>query len=119
MKKSNIIILFACLLFFGVLSSFQFFSIIRLSSKCDNFKRKIEYDYFISESFRNACEAGNYSALIEWQKMCRNVCQLDYIGWGEAADFLATDKLDDGKNKLMYGKWISSFGEGEVYCRIK
>ena len=119
MKSTNSVILSIYLILWIISTCLQIYFNKCLQTECDNIRKKIECDWFISESFRYACESENSYSLIEWQKMCSNIWQLDYIGWGNASDFLNNDNLIYTNTKLLYGKWISSFGEGEVYCRIK
>lgn len=78
-------------------------------------KQKFESMEFISESFRNTCNGTGFSSLKEWQKTCKAMWKLDYIGWSEAEDFMEVSKSEKGI--LMYGKWNGIYGSGEVFCR--
>ncbi len=117
MKQENNLVLFILLELCLLSIHFQVFSIIELHAECEKVFRKNECNYYVSESFRNACEKKDFSSLIEWQKLCKKNWQLEYIGWGEAIDFLNNENLFSEKTKLMYGKWIGTLCEGEVYCR--
>lgn len=72
---------------------------------------------FIFNSFINTCNGNGYSDLNQWQKKCRDLYGLEYIGWCNAEDFMAVD-YSKTKAPLMYGKWISNKANGEVYCRL-
>lgn len=72
---------------------------------------------FISESFKNTCDGKGFESLYQWQKVCKALWDLKYIGWCDAKDFLPISKEYD--KKIIYGKWIGNTGEGEVYWEIK
>ncbi len=82
-------------------------------------KRGVEGNNFIYRSFVQTCGSKNngsgtgFSSLNEWQVTCRAMFNLDYISWCEASEFMI---VDEGKEKLMYGKWESELLEGEVFC---
>lgn len=62
--------------------------------------------YFISKSFKNACEGKGFNSLYQWQNVCKSLWNLEYIGW-------ATEN-----EKYVYGLWYSDEVKGEVYWRI-
>lgn len=88
----------------------------RLDAKNVEIRREVNCMNFVAESFRNTCRGKGFASLNEWQKACRAMWQLDYIGWANACDFMI---VPDDKNQepLFYGKWILKNSEYEVYCR--
>ena len=68
---------------------------------------------FISESFENACQGKGFDSLIQWQKTCRAMWNLNYIGWSKASDFMIVNDKND--SVLMYGTWKSESYNGEIY----
>jgi len=73
--------------------------------------------YFISESFRRTCDGKGFSSLTEWQTACKELWNLQYIGWSSADSFMEVEQ--ENKGLLYYGTWTGSCGTGEVYWRIK
>ncbi len=88
-----------------------------LYSKKMEVKNAFDSERFISESFRNACEGRGFASFVEWQKVCKDMWELDYIAWTEADTFMEIEKPEKGK--LMYGRWTGPYGAGEVYCRVR
>lgn len=97
------------------------FSLKSLDAKVKYYQKDFAAKKFIAESFRNACNKKGFKDLEEWQLTCRDIYDLDYIGWCEAREFMIDEACETGV--LMYGKWEGKKGMedcgGEVYCRIK
>ena len=97
------------------------FSVKNLDAKVKSSRQIYVAKRFIAESFRNTCSQKGFKDLEEWQVCCRNIYNLEYIGWCEAREFMIDEAFDSGP--LMYGKWEGKQGmeacSGEVYCRIK
>lgn len=90
-------------------------SYCQLNEKQNESRNRVDSAKFISESFRNCCRGEGFCDLIQWQKTCKAMWNLDYIGWTEAENFMEVSEEDSGT--LLYGTWRGSVGEGEVYCR--
>ena len=115
---------FASLLLFSVfmgLFSFAATSEIKLFGETEKRKLQTQRRYeslsFISESFKNSVRGQGFTSLVQWQKTCKAMFCLDYIAWTEAENFMVVENGKSGK--LLYGKWIGPYGEGNVYCRVK
>lgn len=116
MKLTEVVIIvgiFFSLSLFGVQS---FLLMDKLNTKNRNLAREVNCEKFIAESFRNTCKGKGFKSLNEWQVTCREMFDLDYIGWSNASDFMEVNYETCSKN-LYYGKWIFSGVDGEVYCR--
>lgn len=94
-------------------SSFNKYKILKKNNS--ELKQKINSVYFLSESFRNTCEGKGFDSLNTWQKVCRDLYGLDYIGWADAESFMEVSNPEKGK--LFYGAWMNGEGIKEVYCR--
>lgn len=90
---------------------------IKTKNKLEEEKWKNESFQFISESFRKTCCGEGFPSLNEWQKNCKTMWNLEYIGWANAEDFMEVQNPEKGK--LFYGTWVGPYGRGEVYCRKK
>ncbi|MCR4742530.1 MAG: hypothetical protein K5866_06650 [Treponema sp.] len=114
--------LYKLLLIIGILgllfaSNLNTFTMLgKLSDNCEEIKKKTLTQKFIVESFKNTCQKKGFESLNEWQVTCREMFNLDYIAWTEAEDFMKVS-YEKSTGKLMYGRWISSLCQGEVYCR--
>lgn len=94
-----------------------FQSYIKLCNQVESRRNELDSIRFISETFRNTCRGNGkgFSDLVEWQKTCKALWQLDYIGWSQADAFM---ELEDTKSDiLLFGTWSGAVGKGEVYCR--
>ena len=96
----------------------NFIQLGQLSNKCEEIKERTLTQKFIAESFKNTCQKKGFVSLNEWQITCREMFNLDYIAWSDAEDFMKVS-YDNSDCKLMYGRWVSSSCQGEVYCRSK
>lgn len=118
MKLHQAIILF----FFFYVFCFTSFSLEKdfkyLCKKNSEIKNQTMSTKFIFESFKATCEGRCFSSLNEWQQKCKSLCDLEYIAWSNAEDFMdvSCENCDD---TLFYGVWISKYGKYEVYCRKK
>jgi len=117
MKYYSVLIYLTCCMFIVSVSQTGAKTYLRI--KKDNFdlQRKIDSSKFISESFRNTCRGVGFTSLNQWQKVCKDLWNLDYIGWSNASEFMVIDESVNGT--LLYGKWYNNLLEGEVYSRVK
>ncbi|MCR4736187.1 MAG: hypothetical protein K5829_14415 [Treponema sp.] len=76
-----------------------------------------EENAYIHDSFVETCNGRGFASLDEWQSVCREKFDLDYIAWCPAADFIVLDTSVQ-KGPLYYGKWHGKNGYGEVYATM-
>lgn len=88
---------------------------LKLDNRCREIQIQNEMNEFIFRSFRNACEGKGFSSLEEWQKTCRAMWNLSYIGFCDAKDFM---QYENKNEKLMYGTWTYGDERKEVYFRM-
>lgn len=105
---------FTGLLFISCSAGLRFCSIqekenLELRKQVDCFK-------FVSKSFVNTCQGKGFKDLNQWQKTCRALWDIQYIGWSSADDFLEVP--ENKKNNLFYGTWKSDISNGEVYSLL-
>ncbi len=91
-------------------------SLETISAKKNLVRKEFESGRFISESFANACKGRGFGTLVQWQKTCRAMWDLDYIGWSKADSFMNVENPENGQ--LLYGRWIGPYGNGEIYYRV-
>lgn len=144
MKYIDLIILVSFLTIFSMFftSSIKIYG--ELEKRNGELASKVNEYNFIYESFCKTCEGEGFESLIEWQKKCKAMWNLDYIGWSdfssycwdeyedenlmgekisgnEINDSISTRVLNinksDGK-KIFYGYWVSKNGDGEVYWEV-
>lgn len=114
-RLADIVIISVLVSLLFVSGASGFHSVKELSLAGENKKNEYLSTRFISESFRKTCKGNGFKDLNQWQKTCRSLWNLDYIGWCSAEDFMVDPSPESGE--LLYGKWIGSCGEGEVYER--
>lgn len=117
MKLLNIVIVMGLLSVFIVSADYEISSYKKLHDKSMECREKVDSFSFIFESFRRTCEGQGFSSFNEWQKVCRTMWKLDYIGWARADSFMEVEESEKGT--LFYGTWVGPAGNGEVYCRMK
>lgn len=107
-----------CLVVISLLSAtiLDFINVNKVRLLALEFNQKADAEYFISESFRKTCRGEGFDSLNEWQIVCKALWQLEYIGWGNAEDFMIVD-YSFNECPLIYGKWQGRIMEGEVFCR--
>lgn len=115
MKFYNLLLCMIVISISGFMSNSIINKYEELLEKKNEIQIKVNSTIFISESFRNTCEGKGFSNLNEWQKTCKAMWNLKYIGWGNAEDFFNGNDTDN--SILLYGKWISEYGDWEVYSR--
>ncbi len=123
--------LFASLAVMLLLSAglnYEIKSLEKISAKKNLVRKEFESGRFISESFANACKGQNtfngqntckgrgFESLVQWQKTCKAMWDLDYIGWSKADSFMNVENPEKGQ--LLYGRWIGPYGNGEIYYRV-
>lgn len=112
------LIIFIFFLSIGVYSAeYEFSSYNKCNEKNNYLKDKVDSYSFIYDSFITTCNGNGFSSLNEWQIKCREMWNLEYIGWTEAEDFMQVQESEKGQ--LLFGTWVGPFGKGEVYCRSK
>lgn len=111
-----IVLFFVMTLWWSTVS--KCFYVNRIKKSSEEYKKKTAAEYFISESFKKTCRGEGFESLSKWQSVCRALWNLEYIGWGNAEDFMNVD-YSKSQKPLMYGKWQSVLTEGEVFCRSK
>ena len=116
-------------LFFSGILAVSIHEFVRISTdtvkQAEELRMAFYEKKFIAESFRKTCEGKGFSSLEEWQLCCRQMFNLEYIGWCSSDEFMI-DPFATENNVLMYGKWIcpgtegslSVNASGEVYCRM-
>lgn len=117
MKFSDVIVSLVFLSMFFCEFNYGYVSYKKLLEKKESIQSEVESCKFISESFRKTCEGNGFESLKEWQKVCKSLWKLDYIGFADADSFMIVE--NNSQKKLIYGRWIGPFGHGEVYCRVK
>lgn len=82
-----------------------------LNERNKEINKKTNACRFISESFKNTCEKKGFKDLYQWQKVCKEMWNLEYIGWSNS------DKENSfiSNKKIMYGNWVGNDFTGEVY----
>lgn len=118
MKFSGLILVLLVVSTLLVTSISSSFYLDRMKRAALDYNKKTSAEFFISESFRKTCRGEGFDSLNKWQVVCREMWNLEYIGWGNAEDFMQVDYSHNDR-ALMYGTWQSDFIEGEVYCRRK
>ncbi len=114
MKFYSIILNLLILSVLGAGVSQNVSAFINVSKENEAVRMKKDSTVFISESFRKACNSEDLS-FVEWQKMCKALWELDYIGWAEADSFRQIEQKND---EIIYcGVWKGACGYGEVYCK--
>jgi len=115
MRFHNILLIMCLLALFTSVGNSTVQTYLNLISENRELLEKKDSTRFISESFINTCEGNGFESLYEWQRRCKAMFCLDYLGWGKAESFIDDSKINT--ENLMYGKWKSSLGEGEIYFR--
>lgn len=116
MKLSDsVLLMFLVAFFYLSLENCMFFG-NKIENRCREMKDERNMLVFVSESFRNTCENKGFDSLENWQKSCRAMWNLSYIGFTFADSFMDYDFSD---SKIVYGSWIYKDKNYEVYCRIK
>ena len=115
MRFTNIVAFLIVMSLFTFVFSGCVKNLHEISRRKNRIKKEFESARFMSESFRNTCRNKGFENLIEWQKVCKAMWQLDYIGWTEADSFM--EVIEKENSQLLYGKWTGPFGSGEVYER--
>lgn len=116
MRFSGIILVLLVVVSLFASTAAEFTAVNRMRVTAMENNRQTDAQYFISESFRKTCRGECFESLNEWQTVCRDLWSLDYIGWGNAEDFMSVD-YSLNESPLIYGKWQGRLLEGEVYCR--
>lgn len=70
-------------------------------------------NYFIYHSFKNTCEGKGFDSLYQWQKVCKSMWDLTYIGWSNGRDVLLVK--DNCKGDIFYGAWKGDDYINDVY----
>lgn len=111
-KLINVVVFYFCfvLVLCGVF--FCGSAYLKLCEKSGSEKQKYECTRFVSESFKMTCEGRGFENLLDWQKKCRALWNLEYIGWAFASDFMEVSEHETG---LVYGKWNNEFCDGEIF----
>ena len=90
---------------------------VRLDNNNQEIEQRLNSCRFISQSFINTCDGTGFNSLIQWQKECKSLWNLEYIAWCNGKEFLPADKIKN--REIIYGKWIGKDFEGEVYWENK
>lgn len=117
MRFVEVIVVYIILCFLEIVFCTGILSYRKIVNECEAKKMEYSSTKFISESFKNTCVGKGFKNLEEWQKTCRALWKLDYIGWASANEFM--DESFENCDELFYGKWIGGCSEGEVFCRLK
>lgn len=116
MKLTEIAVIITVLCIVVFSAYYGLFGIKKINETSEKYKKQASAELFISESFKNTCHGVGFENLNKWQATCRDMWNLDYIGWANAQDFMEVDNTISEK-ELMYGKWDGVITSGEVYCR--
>ena len=116
MKFTDVLVLLFMLIFLetGILCGLS--SYWKINERIEKKNRELTSLRFVPESFKKTCRWEGFSDLVEWQKCCKALWNLAYIGWCNAETFM--DLSETENSRLMYGTWIGESGKGEVYCRV-
>lgn len=115
MKYTDLLVFLFLLCVFSVVSASLVKTYSHLSSANDEYVEKINSNIFISESFKNTCQGKGFSSLYQWQKCCKAMCNLKYIGWSDTNDIMI--RGDKFKGLALYGTWKGQDYKGEVYWK--
>ena len=115
----RLINIFVSLILFGVIS-LGFGSGLETCRKLDQryfslSKNKTSKE-FVTKSFINTCKGKGFSDLNEWQLVCRELFNIEYIAWANANDFMDVSMANTNED-LFYGAWTLNGEINEVYCR--
>lgn len=113
MKLTDAILLMLMVILLSFLSECGLFYAVRIDSVCRDVKTETDMCAFVSESFRNACEKKGFESLEDWQKKCRAMWNLSYIGFSSTDAFMGGETSD---SSLLYGSWIYKGKKYEVYA---
>lgn len=117
MRFIEVIVIYILLSFLEIFFCTGIVSYKKIENYCEIEKQKYSSTKFISESFKKTCSGKGFKNLEEWQKTCRALWKLEYIGWASATEFM--DNSFENCDELIYGKWIGVYSEGEVFCRLE
>lgn len=115
MKYIELIVTIFCICLIGWNFSRGIEIYTRLNRTNSNYLERINANNFISESFMKACEGVGFENLYEWQKTCKDMWNLKYIGWSDVQDVIPFDS--EYKGKGFYGTWVGKSYKGEVYWK--
>lgn len=113
MKYTDILIILILLFAYSLLFSQGSSIYSKLKEKNDYYFEQKNANHFISESFRNTCQGNGFESLCEWQKACKSMWDLKYIGWSKASEVMLIS--EEYKDSVFYGSWIINNTIGEVY----
>lgn len=113
MKYVDVIIFIFLLSIFSVSFSNGIRILKNLSQLNNEYIERKSANKFIFESFKNTCDGKGFDSLIQWQKSCKAMWNLNYIGWSDVRDFSI---LPNSVTKnILYGNWVGDDFSGEVY----
>ena len=81
MRFVEVIVVYIILCFLEIVFCTGILSYRKIANECEAKKMEYSSTKFISESFKNTCAGKGFKNLEEWQKTCRALWKLDYIGW--------------------------------------
>lgn len=115
MKYSELLVILFLLFFFTWEIKGGINILLKLSEKNKIYVEMKNANEFISKSFKNTCEGKGFPSLCQWQKTCKAMWNLKYIGWSNCRDTMIVS--DDYKGQSFYGTWIGLNYNGEVYWK--
>ena len=115
MKYTDLLVFIFLLFIFSVGSSSWYKAYSNLKLANEEYIEKINSNVFISKSFRNTCQGKGFSTLYQWQKCCKAMWNLKYIGWSDTNDIMI--RGDHFKGLALYGTWKGQNYQGEVYWK--
>lgn len=117
MKFHNVILNLTLIVLLCAVSKENLISVVKFTRSKDFVYTRMCATKFISQSFRNCCDGYGFGNLDEWQKTCRAMFDLEYIGWCKAENFMDL-KMNVGE-VLLCGTWKGLDSSGEVFCKVK
>lgn len=106
-----VIVFFLCIFYSGFSEWLKIFN--RLDTENKYYMELKESNYFIFESFKNTCEGRGFESLYQWQKACKAMWNLRYIGWSNGREVLLVNETVKGD--IFYGAWKGINYINDVY----
>jgi len=116
MRFTDILVVMVLMVFADISVCCGFNTYFKITETVEKKREELNSTHFISESFRNCCQGKGFDNLIQWQKNCKALWNLEYISWSKAEMFMEDNHKEKGE--LLYGAWNGDEGQGEVYWRV-
>lgn len=123
MKFYTLVLNVTLLIILSAVSSESIKSVQKITIEKKRVEKILNATKFVSKSFCNTCEGFGFHSFEEWQKNCKALFGLEYIGWANASSFMnvSNGEINESENTeciLFYGTWKDSDFKGEVFCKV-